>query len=472
MVAFSAIMAMSFTAGGAESPVAWRVAAVGVLMAIWWMTEALPFAATALLPLALFPVLTDRAIDTIASAYAHPLVFLFLGGFVVAKAIERWGLHIRLADAVLRCAPRHPSGIVAALMVATACLSMWISNTATAMVMVPIAQSLVRRVRHRGQSIADRAGKDHAFAAALLLGVAFSATIGGMATLVGTPPNALLAAYLESAYGISVGFAQWMAIGLPVVLVLLPVTWFVLTRISFDLRGLHVGMPTESASGPANQRGRMSAGARLTAFVAILAALALLLRRWIADLFPGVSISDAGIAISAAVLMFVLPVPGEPGRRLLAWDDVAGLRWDVLILFGGGLALADAIDGSGLSRAIGESLSALHALPLAAVALIAMAGIVYVGELASNTAMAAVFLPIVGGLATVLGIAPVELVVPVGLAASLGFMLPVATPPNAIAYATGDVKSSDMLRAGALLDVVSILIAYGIVQLVLPVAFG
>jgi sodium-dependent dicarboxylate transporter 2/3/5 len=468
LIIFALMITASFLDSGVLPPAQWRVAAVVILMAVWWMTEALPFAVTALLPIALFPLLSDRSVEATAAAYAHPLVFLFLGGFCIAKAIERWDLHVRLADAVLRWAPRSPAGIVAASMCATASLSMWISNTATAMVMVPIAQSLIQRTQPEASMRGvDSVSPSGAFASALMLGVAFSATIGGMATLVGTPPNALLAAYLQS-QGISVGFAQWMAIGLPVVLVLLPMTWFLLTRLVFDLRDAQAYELRDEVS---DQRQSLSTGATLTAAVAIAAGVALVFRPLLTNLAPSVALSDTGIAVGTAILLFILPVPGTPGRRLLAWEDVARIRWDVLILIGGGLALADAIDGSGLSRTIGGALTSLETWPLAALALIAMLGIVFLGELASNTAMAAVFLPIVGGLAVALGIAPIELVVPVGLAASLGFMLPVATPPNAIAYASGNVRSLDMLRAGALLDIISVLIVFGLLQTLMPLVF-
>ena len=445
----------------------WAVASLAILMMIWWMTEAIALAATALAPLVVLPLLGVKSIDAVAQSYAHPLIFLFLGGFLIAKALERWGLHRRFAAAILRHGHQGPAGLIASLMAATAFLSMWISNTATAMVMVPIAQSIIHSRRHDAGSAGD--GGD--FAAALMLGIAFSATIGGMATLIGTPPNALLAGYVQTAHGIDIGFGQWMLLGVPVMAVLLPVTWLILTRLVFDpgdSREFAIGLLTDAAQ-PAPLR--LPFGAKLVTVIVAATALALVFRPLLETLLPGLPLSDAGIVMTAALVLFATPAGGPDAGMLLDWDDAKTIRWDVLILFGGGLALATAIDGSGLSRAFGSGLSALEVLPMALIVLVAMAAMVYLGELASNTAMAAVFLPIASAAALALGAAPLELVLPVGLAASLGFMLPVATPPNAIVYGSGEVSSRQMLKAGAILDVVAILIVYGLAMTIAPLVF-
>ncbi|MEZ5922907.1 MAG: DASS family sodium-coupled anion symporter [Hyphomicrobiaceae bacterium] len=435
---------------------AWSVTALAVLMAAWWLTEAVPLAATALLPIVLLPLLGIRTIDDAATAYANPLVFLFLGGFIVARGLERWSLHRRIAMLIIGLAPSGSGGLVAALMLATAFLSMWISNTAAAMVMLPIATAV---------SGAGRGPKD--LEAALVLAVAFAATIGGMGTIIGTPPNALLVGYLERVHDVSIGFGQWMLLGLPVVLCLLPAGWLLLTRLAFDLRESAARPePSATALGLAGT-GRLASGALRTAVIATLAGLALVVRPY-ADSFLPIPMGDAGIAMTAALLLMIVPAGGLASERLVDWACVSTIRWDVLILFGGGLALADSIDATGLSQAIGSTVSELDALPVAAVVLIAMAAMVYLGELASNTAMAAVFIPIAGAAAPALGVSVSELAIPIGLAASLGFMLPVATPPNAIAYGTGKVTGQQMLKAGALFDVVSILIVFAMAQLLVP----
>lgn len=436
-----------------------HVAAVAVLMAIWWVSEAVPLAATALLPLILFPMLQVVPLDGVAAAYANPLIFLFLGGFLVARSMQRWQLHSFIAYSLTGRGSNKPRSMVAAIMVTTAFLSMWISNTAAAMVMLPIGQAITTKWRN---DPAHDAHDTRYFAPALMLGIAFSATIGGMATLIGTPPNALFAAYLKTSHNLEIGFAQWMLLGLPIVLVLLPLTWLVLTRFAFQIPA------TVSAQGNGHKPlkpdlPKLSRPAKKAAFIIFLAASALIFRPALQALLPSLPISDAGILVTAALVLFAVPAGPNSDERLLNWDDAQGVRWDVLILVGGGLALASAIDSSGLSLWIGSGLTAFSFLPVFALVLLAMVLIVYLGELASNTAMAAVFLPIAGATAMNMGLDPLLLILPVALAASLGFMLPVATPPNAIIYGSGEVTSAQMLKAGAVLDIGAILVVYAAV---------
>lgn len=453
-----------------------RAAVIGAVMAAWWMSEAVPLQVTALLPIAAFPVVGISTLEATARSYAHPLIFLFLGGFLLAAAMQRWKLQWRLAFAVLAVSGPRPRNQVLAMMVCTAFLSLWISNTATAMVMVPIGLSLVAATRNQtGLSETGAPGTQidtgrqepaDAFGAALMLGIAFAATIGGMGSLIGTPPNALLAGFVEQSYGISIGFAQWMALGVPIVLVLLPITWLLLTRFVFKLpdRPPLVGIaPTTGKP--------MSAGQWRVAGVLAITAAAWVLRPIISEAFGISVLSDAGIAMTAAITLFLLPDRLSGGRPLLTWEEAKSIRWDVLILFGGGLALADAIGATGLATWISSSASALRDLPVFLLVLIMMVLIVYLGELASNTAMAAIFLPIAGATAIGLGINPLALLVPVAIAASLGFMLPVATPPNAIVYGTGAVSARQMLRAGATLDVISILIIFILAMIIGPLVF-
>lgn len=453
-----------------------RAAVIGIIMAVWWMGESAPLQVTALLPIAAFPFAGVSTLEATARSYAHPLIFLFLGGFLMAAAMQRWQLHWRLAHAVLAISGPRPRNQVLAMMVGTAFLSLWISNTATAMVMVPIGLSLVATSRNQASlsvavgpdTLADVAVQERtdAFGAALMLGIAFAATIGGMGSLIGTPPNALLAGFVEQSYGISIGFAQWMALGIPIVLVLLPVTWLLLTRIVFRL-------PDEySMAGKAPSTSEpMSTGQWCVAGVLAATAAAWVLRPLISDSFGISGLSDAGIAMTAALALFLLPDRLSAGRPLLTWDEAKSIRWDVLILFGGGLALADAIGTTGLAAWISSSTTALRNIPLFLLVLIMMALVVYLGELASNTAIAAIFLPIAGATAIGLGMSPLMLLVPVALAASLGFMLPVATPPNAIVYGTGAVSARQMLSAGAALDVISIVIVFVLAMIMGPLVF-
>lgn len=449
----------------------WSVAALAALMAIWWMTEAVPLAATALLPIVVLPMLGVGSLESVAHSYAHPLIFMFLSGFFIGKALERWNLHSTIANMMIQRAPHSAEGIIGAIMLATAFLSMWISNTATALVMVSIAQSITQQsnsnsVRDQNYSQSTRGQ----FSTALMLGVAFSATVGGMATIIGTPPNALLVAYLQNSHDITIGFGQWMGIGVPLVLVMLPVTWVLLTRILFPLKSIDLNTLGYTVS---NARSTpLPSAARIVALVAFVTALALIFRPFVERVIPEARITDAGILMSAALLLLVLPAPDTKGERLLPWKNAENIRWDVLILFGGGLALASAVEATGLAGSVGNLFSSIEYLPAMVVILIAMVTMVLIGELASNTAMAAVFLPITGAAAVAMGIPLLELVIPIGLAASLGFMLPVATPPNAIAFGSGNITSGQLLKAGALLDVIGIVIVYIIAVLLGPIVFG
>jgi len=448
----------------------WSVTALAGLMAIWWMTEAVPLAATALAPIVVLPILGVDQLDNVAQSYAHPLIFLFLGGFIIAKALERWNLHAKIATALIQLAPRSAEGLIGAMMGATAFLSMWISNTATALVMVSIAQSISKGIGVGPTgAISSRQSSQNQFSAAMMLGVAFSATVGGMATIIGTPPNALLVAYLQESHGISISFVQWMGIGLPLVIVLLPVTWILLTRIVFNTSVIDLDSmnykPLSTDSTP------LPAGAKMVALIAMIAALTLIFRPVLQRVVPDVGISDAGILMAAALILLILPAPNTKGEPLLDWRSAVKIPWDVLILFGGGLALANALEQTGLAQSIGPLFSAIDVLPVTIVILLAMITMVLIGELASNTAMVAVFLPVVGTLAVSMGIPPLELLIPIGLAASIGFMLPVATPPNAIAFGSGEFTSGQLLRAGALLDVFSIVIVFIIAVYLGPVVF-
>lgn len=447
------LMPVFVPAPGGMTDTGWLAMGLALAMVILWLTEALPLAITALLPLAVAPLTGIADLPTVAQSYSHQLVILFLGGFLLAKAIEKSGLHQRLALSLLGLAGRNPGRILAAIMAATAFLSLWISNTASAMVVAPIAAAIAG-------SQTDRPD----FGTALMLGVAFSATIGGMGSLIGTPPNAIFAAQVSSVYGIEVGFAQWAAVGIPVSAVLLLVAWLALARLS---PGLRHGDLTMSFGG---QLAPMTVSERRVAVIAALTALAWIFRPLAEWLFPGIAVTDAGIAISAAIVLFV--VSGNEGERLLDWETAATLRWDVLILFGGGLALAGILEASGLALWIGAQVEALEFLPELLLLLIIAALIVYVGELASNTAMAAIFLPIAGAAAVSLNLDPIVFMLPVALAASVGFMLPVATPPNAIVFSNRAVSRNAMLRAGAPLDVAGILIAVGISSVLGPLVFG
>ncbi len=465
---------------GGLSVAGWHVAAVAVVMALWWLTEALPVAATALLPLVLMPLLGIMPVKAVSAHYANPLIFLFMGGFMIALALERWNLHRRIALRVLKAFGTRPAMLVAGFMLATASLSMWISNTATTVMMVPIALSVLALLKDRKVARME-AGDAKNFQVALMLGIAYAASIGGVGTLIGTPPNALLAAYMSETYGRTIGFAQWMAFGMPVVAVMLPAAWWLLTRRVYPLGRKPIPGAGAVISDELRAMGAMSGPERRVAAVFIAAAALWVLRTPITSVLPGLALSDAGIAVAAAVLLFALPSGaksagaaadgGRAGTPLMDWETALKLPWGVLILFGGGLALAAAIQKSGLAGWIGGALGGGAGWPPILVIGTVAVLIVFLTEITSNTATTAVFLPVVAAVAPP-GMDPLLLTATVALSASCAFMMPVATPPNAIVFGTGHLRIGQMARAGLWLNLMVIVIISIVVTSLAPVIFG
>lgn len=442
---------------------AWRATAVGLLMATWWMLEALPIPVTALLPLVLFPVLRVLPITDAAAPYANPVIFLFLGGFIIARALEQCGLHRRIAVFTISLVGTKPANVVGGFMVATAIISMWVSNTATMVMMYPMAMSAI--------DLAERESgrQDSRFAIAMLLGVAYAASIGGVGTLIGTPPNALLAGFMSETYGRTIGFAQWMLVGVPLVVIALPLAWLILVRWLHPLTDNAIPVAS-GAEGGARALGPMSRAEWTVGIITLLTALAWLVRPLLARWVPG--ITDAGIAIAGATLLFLIPVERGRMTTALRWDDAERLPWSVLILFGGGLSLADALSNTGVAAWIGSSMSGLDVFPVIVIIAVITTVVVALSELASNTATAAVFLPIAGSIAVGMGMDPFVLAIPTALAASCGFMLPVGTPPNAVAFASGRITVPQMARAGLWVDLMMLVLINAIVFILAGRVFG
>lgn len=450
------------------SPLGWRTAAVAVWMAVWWATEAVPLAVTALLPLALLPLFGIAEIGAAAAPFANPLIFLFLGGFLIALAMQRWNLHRRIALMVLARAGARPRRLVGAAMLATAFLSMWISNTATAMMMLPIAVSLVALVEVDRD---DPRRRGH-FAVALMLGIAYAASIGGLGTLIGSPPNALLASFMGQTYGVTVTFTDWMMLGVPVAAAMLPLAWFVLTRLAYPFDDAAHGGGAAAVADALRTLGPMSPPERRVAGVALLVALGWVAGPWLGRWLPGGAPSDTVIAIVGAVALFVVPADWKRRVFLLDWAWASRAPWHVLLLFGGGLSLAGAIDRSGLAAWIGGGLDPVAAWPLFALIVAVAALVIFLTELTSNTATTAAFLPVVGAVAVGAGLDPLLLAAPAALAASCAFMLPVATPPNAIVYSTGHVSVAQMIRAGIVLNAIGIAVIAGLAAILVPLIAG
>jgi sodium-dependent dicarboxylate transporter 2/3/5 len=461
--AFALLLLLPAPAGLSDA--GWRTAAVGVLMAIWWVTEPIPIPATALLPLALFPALGIGSIGAAASPFANPLIFLFLGGFMLAQAMQDTGLPRRIALESVRLFGTGPGPVIAGIMGASAFLSMWVSNTATALMMLPLGLSLIELLP--GDS--DDPGRQR-FGTALMLGIAYACSIGGMATLIGTPPNAFLAGFMLESYGVSIGFAQWMLLGVPLALVGLPLTWFILTRIVFPVPLGEIPGGRSLLDERRAGLGPIRPAEKRVAIVLTLTALAWITRPLLQDWIPG--LSDAGISIAGAIVLFLVPA-GEPdGRRLLTWQQAEAIPWGVLVLVGGGLSLAAAIGGTGLGDWLGGQMEAIGHWPLVLLVATVVAFVILLTELTSNTATAATFLPVLGALALVVGQDPLVLAVPAALAASGAFMLPVATPPNAIVYGSGALQITDMVRAGVWINLLFTVLITAASRLLLPLVFG
>ena len=457
------------------SPDALIVAAVACLMAIWWISEAVPIAATALLPIVLFPLLGVMSTAATTSAYANHLIYLFMGGFLIAVTMQKWNLHRRIAMHTLKRVGVSPNRMILGFMLATAMLSMWISNTATAMMMLPIAMAVINQVELLESAI--ETGTDTEvkmksnFGVCLMLGIAYSASIGGAATLIGTPPNAILAGMAEKLYGQTISFAGWLAFGLPLSAIMLSLTWLYLTRIAYPLRATALPGVEKLIDQELDQLGPIKREEQwvLGVFMAVSSA-------WIARGFidsPALSmVTDASIAMAGALLLFIIPSNLANKEFLLDWKTAAGIPWDIIILFGGGFALAQGFIDSGLSLWIADQLSMLEGSSLFTMIAVVTLTVIFLTEITSNTATATLMIPVLGAVAVAIGVHPYSLIVPAAVAASFAFMLPVATPPNAIVFSSRFVTIPQMAKTGFWLNLLAVgLISLG-VYFLLPLVWG
>ncbi len=461
-----AIIVMLSPAPEAMPAEAWRMVAITAWMVVWWLTEAVPIPATALLPLVLMPLLEVQGITPTAARYGHPLVFLFLGGFLLAAGMQRVGLHRRVALRIVAAVGTTPRRIVLGFMLATAFLSMWISNTATTIMMFAVGLSVIDFVGEKTKD--DETVRN--FGVALMLAIAYSASIGGVGTLIGTPPNALLASFLQSNYQIEVSFFGWMLIGIPVVVVMLPLAWLLLTRVLFPAHRIAIDEPQGVVEAELGALGRMGRAETLVAIVFLSAALLWIFRKPLAGA-TGLPLNDTMIALAAAMVLFAVPVSRSRGEFALDWEAARNVPWGVLLLFGGGLALAGGFSSTGLAEWIGNAVTGFDISTVLLILVVTFA-IVYLTEITSNTASTATFLPILGAVAIGLGLDASVLTVPVAIGASMAFMMPVATPPNAIVFSYERMELMDMVRAGFFLNIVAIAVAFVVFVLLGPMVFG
>lgn len=436
------------------------VLASTVWIATWWLSEALPISATALLPIVLLPLSGGASISQTTAAYGDKMLFLFLGGFIIAIAMQKWNLHKRIALSIIYAIGTNSRYIVLGFMLATGLLSMWISNTATTLMMVTIATALISQMK----SLTGESGK--LFFKSLLLGIAYSASIGGVATLVGTPTNPIFVSVAKQLYGIEFSFATWIAFALPFSLVTLGFCWFLLTYLVLPVHKVKIPLGRNTIKSELEAMGKMTQEEKMVAVVFLLMAFAWITRSFLLNQFiPG--INDTVIAIAASSLMFILPSKKEK-KPILTWEEAERLPWGVIILFGGGLSIAAAFQSSELAVWIGSKLTSVQALPLFLIILIITLSVNFLTEVTSNVATASIMLPVLAALADAIGVHPFLLMIPATMSASCAFMLPIATGPNAIVFASGELQMGDMVRSGILLNIFSSILISLLVYLVLP----
>jgi len=455
-----------FVTAGAGMPHDARVVlALAIWMATWWMTEAVPLSVTALLPLVVLPPFSGLGFGTVASPYASSIVFLFMGGFMLGLALQHSGLHRRIALSVLVLVGSGQRQLVGGFMLVTALLSMWMSNTATAMIVMPIGLSVIRACYDPREDEGARPPGD--FAAAIVLGIAYAASIGGMGTPIGTPPNLIMSGYLRDHFGLDISMLEWMRIAVPVLLLLLPATWAWLCFVSFRLSGSSASNASRDVlRARLAELGPVTSAERRVGTIFALVAVCWVLRPQLVAWTGLKGLDDAVIALAGALVLFLVPSGRQRHERLLDWHTAQYLPWDILLLFGGGLSLAAAISASGADAPLTAMFSGFGAVPVIAIILLLAVVIVFSGELTSNTAAATALMPVLAALCAARGLDVLPVFMVATLAGSCGFMLPVATPPNAIAFGTGLVPMRQMMRAGLAVNLLGITVIVGYVWLI------
>ena len=428
-------------------------------IAIWWITEAIPIAATALLPIVLFPLSGGLDLSVTTASYGHKFVFLYLGGFLIAIGIEKWNLHKRIAINIISFIGVDARRVILGFMLATAFLSMWISNTATSVMMLPIGIAIIKQLN-----------ENKTFGKALMLGIAYSASIGGVSTLIGTPPNLVLAGVISEIYGYEITFSEWFLFGFPISIMLLFFCWIYLTRVAYKFESnSFLGGNTEIKR-LKKELGPISYEEKLVAIVFTLAGLCWISRSFfLQKILP--SLDDTIIAISFGLLLFILPSK-QKATALISWKDTINLPWGIIILFGGGMALAKAFEISGLALWLGELMTSFSVLPLILLILLLIAAVNFLTEITSNLATTAMLLPVLAPLALEINVHPFGLMVGAAVAASCAFMLPVATPPNAVVFGSGYLKIQDMVARGVIMNIFSIILITLMVYIILPIVWG
>lgn len=448
-----------------------NVLAVALLMVFWWVTEAVPIYVTALLPMIVFPLLGIMSIQETTVNYGNNIIFLFFGGFLLARSLEKWNLHRRIALSILNITGTGPRKIILGTLLATAALSMWISNTATAMMMLPIALSVVNLFLRDEQDGGTNEASKRNFATAMMLSVAYGANIGGIATLIGTPPNTVMAGIMESTFGYQVGFSNWMLMGIPFSVLLLMCAYLLMVNVLVPVKTNAFDFSREIIRNELAEMGSITRAEKRVFVVFCTTALLWIFRQQL-QLLPGLQgLSDTQIAIFGGFLMYLIPAGAAEKKPLLEWSDAQGIPWGILLLFGGGLALAAAMETSGILEMTAAYFSEGDAKPYFLVVLMIGFASVFLSEVMSNTALATIMVPLAGSIATGLGMHPLTLAAPVTIAASAAFMLPMGTPPNAIVFASGHISIKEMVKAGLILNLLGILLLALLAKFIMPLCF-
>lgn len=433
-----------------------QVIAVGVWMIIWWMTEAVPLPVTALVPLVLFPVLDVFSTGEAAAPYASPIVFLFMGGFLIALAMEKRNLHRRIALNIINITGTHANGIILGFMIATAFLSMWISNTATTVMMLPIALSVVDLLQDNQDGKPSNGYRR--FALGLMLSIAYAANIGGTTTIIGTPPNVVFVGYMQEFYGRQIEFGRWLLVGVPVSFTLLTITYLMLTRVLFPHRLKKLAGSDDLIKNKLIELGPMSRAEKLVAIIFFLTAVSWIFQSGINDLLGADYLDNTIVAMAGGILMFITPTSFSSNEYVLDWESTSRLPWGILLLFGGGLCLAKGMESTGIVQLVGDKIAGSGEISLWLLLLLLIAFMLFMTEVMSNVALVVIFVPVVLGIADGMEINPLYLAIPVTLASSCAFMMPISTPPNAVVFSSGYIRMADMVKAGIFLNLISILV--------------
>jgi sodium-dependent dicarboxylate transporter 2/3/5 len=444
------------------SPAADKVLGIALWMVLWWITEVVSISVTALVPLTFFPLLGIMPIKEVSAFYGHPIVFLFLGGFIMALALEKVNLHKRIALSIINKTGTHPDRVLLGFLLSTALLSMWISNTATTVVMLPIAYSVIQLMSTDGDGFT--AG-DKTFALSLMLGIAYAANVGGIATLIGTPPNIVLAGFMESEYNYSISFLGWMMIGLPFALIMIGCIYGLLTKILYRNQVHSIEQTTSLLQLELKKLGPITKPEQYVSAIFLVAIFLWISKNYINNILPQLHLSDTSISMLAAFSCFCIAHNKE---FIFTWGDTKNLPWGIIILFGGGLALANGLSQAGVIDLIGSFVSGHKNISLLFVSVLLISVMLFMTELMSNVALVAIFAPMVAGVASGLDLELLHLLIPVTMASSCAFMLPMATPPNAIVFASGHIKVKDMARTGIFLNLISILLLSLFFRFVIP----